>query len=199
LCLPLYSSSPSCCTLSLPDALPVEVAALGGEAAQAAGERDVIGSRHRGEGAAGRWRGARQRRAAPGADRERRLTREHRDAVAAGQGAGVEGDVEVPEGALGQLVRLRPHLLQREHVAAAAGQPVAEAAPVRGPDPVEVGGRDAEHARRLRPGQDGSTGICTGMRKYFPKPAATALIRKNTAKPMRIHPPTSTRSVPWVT
>ena len=50
----------------------------------------------------------------------------------------------------GELVRLRPHLLERDHIVAAGGQPVPEPAAVCGTDPVDVGGGDAEHGERLR-------------------------------------------------
>jgi hypothetical protein len=54
--------------------------------------------------------------------------------------------VVAAEGVLREFVGLRPDLLERDDVTAAGAQPVAEPPALRGADPVDVGGGDAEHA-----------------------------------------------------
>lgn len=121
----------------------LEVAALGGEARQAASQGDMVGS---GDGVEGGGGPSHQGRSAPGSDRRRRPTGQHRDPVATRQRARVESDVEVTEGTRRDLVGLCPDLLQRDRIAPPPGEPVIEAPSLRGTDPVDVGGGDAEHA-----------------------------------------------------
>ena len=57
----------------------------------------------------------------------------------------------VTEGALGQLPHGTTHLLQRDDVAPTLPQPGVEPTTVRSPNPVDVEGRDPQHASERMP------------------------------------------------
>ncbi len=123
--------------------IDLHVTPLGGERLELPGERAGLGVLAQLDVAVAGCADEHARTPAPHGGR--RLARQHGHAVAPGRLAGVIRQVVVTEDAVRQERDGAPDLLQRHDVAAARGEPVVEATTLRGPDPVDVEGGDAQH------------------------------------------------------